>query len=215
MSLRRAVIVDVCRSPFARGRENGALAPVHPVDLYAQVLAALVARTGTVDVLFNCAGVVHGGTILDCTDADWDLAFDLNVKSMVRGIRAVLPGMLAQKRGSIVNMSSVASSIKGAPNRFIYGCTKAAVIGLTKSVSADFLPKGIRCNAICPGTVDTPSLRGRVAAQGDTEAAMKAFVARQPIGRLGQGQGLVEGATGVAPVDDGREIENGKGDHGA
>jgi len=146
---------------------------------------ALVARAGTVDVLFNCAGIVHGGTVLDCTDADWDLAFELNVKSMMRGIRAVLPGMLAKGRGSIVNMSSVASSVKGAPNRFIYGTTKAAVVGLTKSVSADFLPRGVRCNAICPGTVDTPSLRGRVAAQGDADAAMKAFVARQPIGRLG------------------------------
>ena len=165
--------------------------------------AGLVARTGTVDVLFNCAGVVHGGTILDCTDAEWDLAFDLNVKSMVRGIRAVLPGMLAQKRGSIVNMSSVASSIKGAPNRFIYGCTKAAVIGLTKSVSADFLPKGIRCNAICPGTVDTPSLRGRVAAQGDAEAAMKAFVARQPIGRLGTAEEVAALAVYLAADESG------------
>jgi 2-keto-3-deoxy-L-fuconate dehydrogenase len=146
---------------------------------------AVVAKAGAVDVLFNCAGVVHGGTVLDCTEAEWDLAFDLNVKSMMRGIRAVLPGMLAKGRGSIVNMSSVASSVKGAPNRFVYGTTKAAVVGMTKAVSADFLPKGIRCNAICPGTVDTPSLRGRVAAQGDAEAAMKAFVARQPIGRLG------------------------------
>jgi 2-keto-3-deoxy-L-fuconate dehydrogenase len=146
---------------------------------------AVVAKAGAVDVLFNCAGIVHGGTVLDCTEAEWDLAFDLNVKSMMRGIRAVLPGMLAKGRGSIVNMSSVASSVKGAPNRFVYGTTKAAVVGMTKAVSADFLPKGVRCNAICPGTVDTPSLRGRVAAQGDAEAAMKAFVARQPIGRLG------------------------------
>ena len=149
---------------------------------------ALVDRTGTIDVLFNCAGIVHGGTILDGTDADWDLALDLNVRSMVRGIRAVLPGMLAQRRGSIINMSSVASSVKGAPNRCVYGTTKAAVVGLTKAVSADFLPKGVRCNAICPGTVDTPSLRGRVAAQGDATAAMAAFVARQPIGRLGNAE---------------------------
>lgn len=168
------------------------LATEHPA-IHAEVLdvrdedawRSLVARIGTVDVLFNCAGVVHGGTVLDGTDEHWDLALDLNVRSMVRGIRSVLPGMLAQGRGSIVNMASVASSVKGAPNRCVYGTTKAAVIGLTKSVSADFLPKGVRCNAICPGTVDTPSLRGRVAAQGDAVAAMAAFVARQPIGRLG------------------------------
>ena len=168
------------------------LATEHPA-INAEVLdvrsedawRALVERIGTVDVLFNCAGVVHGGTVLDGTDAQWDVALDLNVRSMVRVIRAVLPGMLAQRRGSIVNMASVASSVKGAPNRCVYGTTKAAVIGLTKSVSADFLPKGVRCNAICPGTVDTPSLRGRVAAQGDAAAAMAAFVARQPIGRLG------------------------------
>lgn len=149
---------------------------------------AMVERIGTVDVLFNCAGIVHGGTILDGTEADWDLALDLNLRSMVRGIRAVLPGMLAQRRGSIINMSSVASSVKGAPNRCVYGTTKAAVVGLTKAVSADFLPKGVRCNAVCPGTVDTPSLRGRVAAQGDSAAAMAAFVARQPIGRLGNAE---------------------------
>lgn len=149
---------------------------------------ALVERIGAVDVLFNCAGIVHGGTILDGTEAEWDLALDLNLRSMVRGIRAVLPGMLARRRGSIINMSSVASSVKGAPNRCVYGTTKAAVVGLTKAVSADFLPKGVRCNAICPGTVDTPSLRGRVAAQGDATAAMAAFVARQPIGRLGHAE---------------------------
>lgn len=149
---------------------------------------ALVEKVGTVDVLFNCAGIVHGGTILDGTDAEWDLALDLNVRSMVRGIRAVLPGMLAQRRGSIINMSSVASSVKGAPNRCVYGTTKAAVVGLTKAVSADFLPRGVRCNAICPGTVDTPSLRGRVAAHGDAAGAMAAFVARQPVGRLGNAE---------------------------
>ena len=153
-----------------------------------RAVRALIERQGPCDVLFNCAGVVHHGTILDCPESDWDLAFDLNVKSMYRLIRAVLPGMLAKGRGSIINMSSVASSVKGAPNRCVYGTTKAAVIGLTKSVSADFLPKGVRCNAICPGTVDTPSLRARVAAQGDVEKAMAAFVARQPIGRLGRAE---------------------------
>jgi len=151
-----------------------------------RAIRALVERHEPFDVLFNCAGVVHHGTILDCPESDWDLAFDLNVKSMYRLIRAVLPGMLAQGRGSIINMSSVASSVKGAPNRCVYGTTKAAVVGLTKSVSADFLSRGVRCNALCPGTVDTPSLRARVAAQGDVERAMAAFVARQPIGRLGR-----------------------------
>lgn len=137
------------------------------------------------DILFNCAGFVHNNTILDCTDEDWDFAFDLNVRSMLRTIRAALPGMLERGYGSIINMSSVASSVIGAPNRFLYGTTKAAVIGLTKSVARDHVTKGIRCNAICPGTVESPSLHERLKATGDYEAAMQAFVARQPMGRLG------------------------------
>jgi 2-keto-3-deoxy-L-fuconate dehydrogenase len=148
-------------------------------------IEALVRTWGPFDVLFNCAGFVHHGTILDCSEGDWDLSFDLNVKSMYRTIRAVLPGMLAKGKGSIVNMSSVASSVKGAPNRCVYGATKAAVIGLTKAVAADFVSKGVRCNAVCPGTVDTPSLEARIAAQGDPEKTRAAFIARQPIGRLG------------------------------
>jgi 2-keto-3-deoxy-L-fuconate dehydrogenase len=138
------------------------------------------------DVLFNCAGFVHAGTILDCTDEEWDFGFDLNVRSMLRTIRAALPGMIERRGGSIVNMSSVASSVVGAPNRFIYGTTKAAVIGLTKSVARDFVTTGVRCNAICPGTVDSPSLHDRLRATGDYEAAMKAFIARQPMGRIGR-----------------------------
>lgn len=137
------------------------------------------------DILFNCAGFVHNGTILDCSDDDWDLAFDLNVRSMYRTIRAALPGMLERGSGSIINMSSAASSIIGAPNRFVYGTTKAAVIGLTKSVARDYITTGVRCNAICPGTVDSPSLHDRLRATGDYEAAMKAFIARQPMGRIG------------------------------
>ena len=134
----------------------------------------------------NCAGYVHNGTILDCGEKDWDFSFDLNVRSMYRIIRAFLPAMLERGQGgSIVNIASVASSVKGIPNRFVYGTSKAAVIGLTKSVAADFVTKGIRCNAICPGTIQTPSLDDRIAAQGDAEAARKAFVARQPLGRLG------------------------------
>ncbi len=137
------------------------------------------------DILFNCAGFVHHGTVLDCTDDEWDFAFDLNVRSMFRTIRAALPGMLERGYGSIINMSSAASSIIGAPNRFIYGTTKAAVIGLTKSVAKDYITAGIRCNAICPGTVESPSLHDRLRATGDYDAAMKAFVARQPMGRIG------------------------------
>ncbi len=148
-------------------------------------VAALVATIGPVDVLFNCAGVVHSGTVLDATEKELDFAFDLNVKAMVRTIKAVLPGMLARASGAIINMSTVASSVKGVPNRFVYSTTKAAVIGLTKSVAADFVGKGIRCNAICPGTVDSPSLQERLRAQGNYDAARAAFVARQPIGRLG------------------------------
>ena len=151
-------------------------------------VTALVAADGPFDVLVNCAGYVHNGTILDASEEELDFAFDLNVKSMMRTIRAVLPGMLARGDGAIINISSVASSIKGVPNRFVYGATKAAVIGLTKSIAADFIARGIRCNAICPGTVESPSLQERLRAQGDYEAARAAFVARQPIGRIGTPQ---------------------------
>lgn len=146
---------------------------------------ALVADHGPFDVLVNSAGVVHNGTIMDMPDSDLEFAFDLNVKSMVRTIRAVLPGMLEKGDGAIVNIASVASSIKGVPNRFAYGVTKAAVLGLTKSVAADYVAKGIRINAICPGTVESPSLQDRLKAQGDYDAARAAFIARQPIGRIG------------------------------
>lgn len=149
-------------------------------------ISAFASEIGGVDVLFNCAGFVHDGSILDCGETDWDFAFDLNVKSMYRMIRAFLPAMLDNGGGSIVNMSSVASSVKGVPRRFVYGTTKAAVIGLTKSVATDFVGRGIRCNAICPGTVETPSLHERMAAQGDAEKARAAFLARQPMGRLGR-----------------------------
>jgi 2-keto-3-deoxy-L-fuconate dehydrogenase len=149
-------------------------------------IAAAVSEVGAVDVLFNCAGYVHAGTILDCDDDAWSLSLSINVTSMYQLIRAALPGMVARGRGSIINISSVAGSIKGVPNRFVYGVTKAAVIGLTKSVAADFVAKGIRCNAICPGTVDTPSLHERLRATGDYAAAWTSFTARQPMGRLGQ-----------------------------
>ena len=146
---------------------------------------AAAAAAGDVSVLLNAAGIVHHGTALDVTDAEWDLAFDLNVRGMHRCIRAVLPGMLARGCGSIVNIASVASSIKGAPNRYVYGATKAAVIGMTKALAADVVAKGVRANAICPGTVQSPSLEGRIAAQADPVAARAAFLARQPTGRFG------------------------------
>jgi 2-keto-3-deoxy-L-fuconate dehydrogenase len=136
-------------------------------------------------ILFNCAGVVHGGTVLDATDADLDFAFDLNVKGAWRTIRAFLPGMIAAGGGTIINIASVASSVIAVPNRCVYGTTKAALIGLTKSVAADYVTGNIRCNAICPGTVETPSLHDRMRATGDMDAARAAFVARQPMGRLG------------------------------
>ena len=152
----------------------------------AAAIAQLFAEAPTFDVVFNCAGYVHQGSILDCDDEDWRGSWDLNVTSMFRICKAALPGMLGQGRGSIVNMASVASSIKGVPNRFAYGASKAAVIGLTRSIAADFVGRGVRCNAIAPGTVASPSLRARMAAlPGDPEAVLKSFVDRQPMGRLG------------------------------
>lgn len=150
----------------------------------AAVKSAIEAA-GPLDVLFNCAGFVHNGTMLECSEEDWDFSFNLNVRSMYYTTRAALPAMVSSGGGSIVNMSSVASSLKGVPNRFIYSTTKAALIGLTKSVAADFMTQGVRCNAICPGTIESPSLHDRLRATGDYEAAMKDFVARQPMGRLG------------------------------
>jgi 2-keto-3-deoxy-L-fuconate dehydrogenase len=156
-------------------------------------VARAAAEIGPVDVLFNCAGYVHHGTILECTPKDWDFSFNLNVKSMYLVTRAFLPGMLEQGRGSIINMSSIASSVKGLPNRFVYGATKAAVVGLTKSIAADYVRQGIRCNCIGPGTVDTPSLHDRINAFADPALAKKDFIARQPMGRLG----TVEDITGI------------------
>jgi 2-keto-3-deoxy-L-fuconate dehydrogenase len=156
-------------------------------------IGKVAAEVGPVDVLFNCAGYVHHGTILDCTPKDWDFSFNLNVKSMYLVTRAFLPGMLNKGKGSIINMSSIASSVKGLPNRFVYGATKAAVIGLTKAIAADYVKQGIRCNAIGPGTVDTPSLHQRINAFADPVQARKDFIARQPMGRLGS----VEDITGI------------------
>jgi 2-keto-3-deoxy-L-fuconate dehydrogenase len=156
-------------------------------------IARVAAEVGDIDVLFNCAGFVHHGTILDCTPKDWDFSFNINVRSMYLVTRALLPGMLKKGAGSIINMASVASSLKGLPNRFVYGATKAAVIGLTKAIAADYVRQGIRCNAICPGTVDTPSLGERINAFADPVQARKDFIARQPMGKLG----TVDDITGI------------------
>ena len=161
-------------------------------------VSAVVADIGRIDVLFNCAGVVHGGTILEMKEDDLAFAWNLNVLAMVRTIRAVLPGMLERGDGSIVNMASVASSVKGVPNRFAYTVTKAAVIGLTKSVAADYVAKGIRCNAICPGTVESPSLQDRMRAGGDYDTARAAFIARQPMGRIGTPEEVADLAVHLA-----------------
>ena len=166
--------------------------------LSAADIAAAVADIGPVDVLFNGAGFVHAGSILEMSDEDFDFALDLNVRSMIRTIRAVLPSMLERKHGAIINMSSVASSIKGVPNRFAYSTTKAAVVGLTKSVAADYVGQGIRCNAICPGTVESPSLQERMRAQGDYDTARAAFIARQPMGRLGTPEEIADLAVYLA-----------------
>jgi 2-keto-3-deoxy-L-fuconate dehydrogenase len=149
-------------------------------------VAATISESGPIDILFNCAGYVHSGTILECDESAWNVSLEVNVTAMYRLIRATLPGMLERGQGSIINMSSVAGSIKGVPNRFVYSVTKAAVVGLTKAVAADFVANGIRCNAICPGTVDTPSLHERLKATGDYTKAWDAFTARQPMGRLGR-----------------------------
>ncbi len=163
-----------------------------------QAVKDAAAAIGPVDILFNCAGVVHGGTVLETSDEDLAFAWDLNVRAMVRTARAFLPGMLSRGGGAIVNMASVASSVKGVPNRFAYSVTKAAVIGLTKSIAADYVAQGIRCNAICPGTVESPSLQERMRAGGDYEAARAAFIARQPMGRLGTPEEIADLAVYLA-----------------
>jgi len=165
------------------GRDGIRTRPMDATD--EQAIARVAAEVGDIDVLFNCAGFVHHGTILDCTPKDWDFSFNINVRSMYLVTRAFMPGMLKNGRGSIINMASVASSLKGLPNRFVYGATKAAVIGLTKAIAADTVRQGIRCNAICPGTVDTPSLDGRINAFADPAQARKDFIARQPMQKLG------------------------------
>jgi 2-keto-3-deoxy-L-fuconate dehydrogenase len=193
-----AVDVDAAALQTLTGCEG------HVVDVRsAEAVNAFAGKAGRVDVLFNCAGSVPAGTVLEVDYAAWSAAFDLNVHSMYHMIRAILPGMLAAKKGSIINMSSVASSITGVPNRCAYGATKAAVIGLTKSVAADFVAQGIRCNAICPGTVDTPSLQARLRATGDYAKARAEFEARQPVGRLGKPEEIAALALHLASDESG------------
>ena len=176
---------DIDAAALARLAEDAPGVTTRVLDVRSDTDVAMALAGPAPDILFNCAGFVHHGTVLDCSPADWAFSWDVNVTSMVRTIRAALPGMLARRSGTIVNMASVASSIRGVPDRFAYGTTKAAVIGLTKAMAADYVTKGIRVHAICPGTVESPSLAGRIAAQADPVAARAAFIARQPMGRLG------------------------------
>ena len=194
----KVIATDVNDAALAELSGQANVTTRHLDVLDAAAVNAAVAEIGAIDVLFNCAGFVHAGSILEMKDADLEFALDLNVKSMVRTIRAVLPGMIERGGGAIVNMSSVAGSIKGVPNRFAYGVTKAAVIGLTKAVAADYVGQGIRCNAICPGTVESPSLDQRMRAQGDYEKARAAFIARQPMGRLGSPEEIADLAVYLA-----------------
>lgn len=186
----KVIATDINEALLATLQAENRTIDVALLDVRSQAaVEALAARLPALDVLFNCAGMVANGSLLDCTEADWDLSFDLNVKSMFRMTRAFLPAMLAKAKAeqgsaSVINMASMASSIKGFANRAAYGATKAAVIGMTKSLAADFVKDGLRANALCPGTVDTPSLRGRINSAADPVQAEKDFIARQPMGRL-------------------------------
>lgn len=206
------IATDIDETGLASLKKEG-IAEVHKLDVRDTVAVdAMAAKVGKVDILLNAAGFVHNGTVLDCSDADWDFSFDLNVKSMHRTIKAFLPLMLNGGGGSIVNISSAAGVFKAAPNRYVYSATKAAVAALTRAVAADFITKGIRCNAICPGTIETPSMLGRAAALGTGGREM--FVSRQPMGRLGTAEEIAALAvylasdesaftTGVAHIIDG------------
>ncbi|PKR60213.1 SDR family oxidoreductase [Thalassospira lohafexi] len=166
-------------------------------------ITSLIDDIGTVDVLFNCAGIVHNGTILEATEEEWDFAFDLNVKSQFRMIRAVLPGMIEKGHGSIINMSSVAGPVTGPVNRLVYSASKAAVAGMTRAIANDYVKQGIRCNAIAPGTVDSPSLHERLRATGDYDGALKAFIGRQPMGRIGKPEEIAALVTYLASEESG------------
>lgn len=198
----RVIATDINPEALASLKAQAPAMETALLDVRSDAAEAALDWAG-VDVLFNCAGFVHGGTVLDNSAEDWAFAFDLNVMAMARTIRAALPGMLARGRGSIINMASVASSVRGVANRCLYSTTKAAVIGLTKSVAADFVAQGVRCNAIAPGTVDTPSLQDRMRASGDYEASRAAFIARQPMGRLGAAEEIAALALYLASDESG------------
>lgn len=192
---------------WATDRNTEALGALHGCETLAldltdrNAIAALGEHVGGIDILFNCAGMVVGGTVIECSEEDWALSFDVNVTAMFRTIRAFLPGMLERGGGSIVNMASIVGAPKGAPNRCAYGMSKAAVVGLTKSVAADFVTRGVRCNAICPGTIESPSLHDRLRETGDFEQALADFRARQPMGRLGQPEEIAALALYLASDD--------------
>ncbi|MCF3975015.1 SDR family oxidoreductase [Paracoccus salsus] len=189
----RVIATDIDGAAVEQVAAGAERITAHRLDvLDKDAVDALVAATPKLDILVNCAGWVHDGTILDCDETAWDRSFDLNAKAMFRVTRAVLPGMLERGSGSIINIASIVSSQKGAPRRFAYGASKAAIIGMTKSIAADFVKDGIRCNAICPGTVESPSLRERLAATGDFDKAHAAFTQRQPMGRLGKPEEIAE-----------------------
>lgn len=194
----RVIATDVNMAKLGEIAGTGGI-EARPLDARDdRAIRALAAEIEAPDVLLNCAGFVHHGTVLEATDEEWDFAFDLNVKSMFRTVRAFLPGMIAKGGGSIVNMASVASSLRGLPSRVVYGATKAAVIGFTKAVAADHIRQGIRCNAIAPGTIQTPSLDDRIAAFADPVQARRDFIARQPIGRLGTAEEIAAVAVHLA-----------------
>src|SRR6476619_1120104 len=198
----KVIATDLNEALLAGLKEEG-IAEVAKLDARdTAAIQAMAKKYGPVDVLFNAAGFVHHGTVLDCSEKDWDFAFDLNVKSMHRTIRAFLPGMLAKGKGSIINIASTVGASKAAPNRYVYGATKAAVVGLTKAVAMDFIGKGIRCNCICPGTIQTPSLDERVKALGrqvgGEDKARKMFIERQPMGRLGTAEEMAHIAVYLA-----------------
>lgn len=197
------VIASDAREASLAGLKEAGVAECVPLDARdTAAIEAMAKRVGPVDVLFNAAGFVHHGTVLDCSEADWDFSFDLNVKSMHRTIRAFLPGMLGKGKGSIVNIASTVGASKSAPNRYVYGATKAAVVGLSRAVAMDFIAKGIRCNCICPGTIQTPSLDDRIRALGQQvggeEKARKMFIERQPMGRLGTAEEMAHVAVYLA-----------------